>query len=164
MLSALLLARLTASIVDILHSTLPQLELKCITDSKVALYWIQGAHKEWKPFVHNRVEEIRKKVPPEQWSHCSGKTNPADLPSRGLSLLELSVSRLWSCGPDWIPTAVLSQGEPAKFTMPAECVSEMKKTTHILLASEPAVSAEVIMDCKRYGTLSRLVRITAYVL
>lgn len=81
-----------------------------------------------------------------------------------VSLLELSVSRLWSCGPDWIPTAVLSQGEPAKFTMPAECVSEMKKTTHILLASEPAVSAEVIMDCKRYGTLSRLVRITAYVL
>ena len=95
LLSALLLSRLIASEIDNLKSTLPPIEVRCYTDSKVALYWIQGTNKEWKPFVENRVTEIRRNVAPSLWSHCPGKSNPADLPSRGLSALEVSVNQLW---------------------------------------------------------------------
>lgn len=164
LLSALLLARLIATVADSLNSTLPQLELRCFTDSRVALYWIQGIDKEWKPFVRNRVAEIRQKVSPERWSHCPGETNPADLPSRGLPLLELAVSRLWRCGPEWLPAAVSSRCEPETSTMPDECASEMKKTAHTLLVTDTRVCVEEVMDCQRFGTLSRLVRVTAYVL
>lgn len=150
--------------VDSLNSTLPQLELQCFTDSRVALYWIQGTDKEWKPFVRNRVAEIRQKVSPEQWSHCPGETNPADLPSRGLSLLELSVSKLWRHDPEWLPAAVSSRCEPETFTMPDECASEMKKTAHTLLVTDTRVRVKEVIDCQRFGTLSRLVRVTAYVL
>ena len=76
-----------------------QVNIKCFTDSQVALYWIHGVENDWKPFVKNHVTEIRDSLSPDCWSHCSGKTNPADLPSRGISLSELSVSKLWQCGP-----------------------------------------------------------------
>ncbi len=117
LLSALLLARLITTVADSLASTLPQLKLRC---SKVALYWIQGVDKEWKPFVRNRVVEIRQKVPPERWFHCPGETNPADLPSRGLSLLELSVNTLWRRGPEWLRGAGSFQCDPEVLATPDE--------------------------------------------
>ena len=43
---------------------------KCFTDSKVALFRIRGLEKEWKQFIQNRVNEIRKLVPGECWDHC----------------------------------------------------------------------------------------------
>ena len=85
LLSALLLARLITTVSANLRSTMPPFDLKCYTDSLVALYWIQGTDKDWKPFVNNRVTEIRNHVSPENWSHCPGLSNPADLPSCDLS-------------------------------------------------------------------------------
>lgn len=69
---------------------------RCYSDSKVTLFWIQGVDKDWKPFVRNRVLEIRRLIPVECWSlHCSGRENSADIPSCGLPALELSVNKLW---------------------------------------------------------------------
>ena len=95
LLSAFLLSKLVTSVMEGLSHTLPQVSVRCYTDSQVALSWIRGTNKEWKPFVSNRVSEIRRRVHPEFWSHCPGSSNPADLPSRGLTSLELSVSQLW---------------------------------------------------------------------
>lgn len=102
LLSALLLARLIGTVSANLRSILPSFDLKCYTDSLVVLYWIKGTDKDWKPFVNNGVVEIRNHVSPEKWNHCPGLSNPADLPSRGLSLLELAVSQLWRKGPPWL--------------------------------------------------------------
>ena len=112
LLSAFLLSKLVTSVVDCLSFTLPQIELRCYTDSQVALFWIQGTAKEWKPFVNNRVKEIRKRVHPNHWCHCPGSSNPADLPSRGLTPLELSVSQLWRRGPDWLQNSFVPIGPP----------------------------------------------------
>ena len=103
LLSALLLTRLITAVSSALGATLPDIELECYTDSTVALYWIRGTKKEWKPFIQNRVNEIREKTSPELWCHCSGATNPADLPSRGMMMTELHVSRLWRYGQDTAP-------------------------------------------------------------
>ena len=84
LLSALLLSRLLTSVTQSLECELQLSPARCFTDSTVALCWIKGTDKSWKPFVQNRVDEIRKLTPPESWKHCSGKGNPADLPSRGL--------------------------------------------------------------------------------
>ena len=53
-----------------LQPTLPQLKLQCYTDSQIALYWIRGTNREWKPFVRNRVNKIRCNVHPSSWNHC----------------------------------------------------------------------------------------------
>ena len=86
LLSALLLARLTTSVSHSLNSQLTLAPPECFTDSRVALYWIQGIHKEWKQFVQNRVNEIRKLVPSGCWMHCRSQDNPADIPSRGATV------------------------------------------------------------------------------
>ncbi len=92
LLSALLLSKLVVSVVACLRSTLPPVEVRCYIDSQVALYWIQGTHKEWKPFVEHRVCEIRRNVKPSLWRYCPGRTNPADLPSRGLTISARAVT------------------------------------------------------------------------
>ena len=89
LLAALLLARLLSCVESALMEEIPLKPPICHTDSKVALYWIKGVDKEWKQFIENRVMEIRKLVPVECWMHCPGKENPADLPSRGMSVEEL---------------------------------------------------------------------------
>ena len=63
----------------------------------------------------------------------------------------------------WLPAALLSEHEPRGLNMPDECALEMKKITHSLLATEKRCVEEV-MNCKRYGTFSSLVRVTACVL
>jgi hypothetical protein len=77
------------------------LHIRCFTDSEVALCWIRGVGKDWRAFVQSRAEEIRQLVPPKLWSHCSGKDNPADIPSSGLDPTDFSLSKLWRHGPDW---------------------------------------------------------------
>ena len=125
LLSALLLSKLIVSVSQSLQPTLPQLQLHCYTDSQIALCWIRGVDREWKPFVHNRVKEIRCNVHPSLWSHCPGVSNPADLPTRGLTTLELSVNQLWRQGPDWLGMDLpWTDSEPA--CMPEECAVELK--------------------------------------
>ena len=86
LLSALLLSRLITTMSSVLKSTLPDLDIEYFTDSTVALYWIKGTSKERRPFVQNRVNEIREKTHPDLWHHCSGVINPADLPLREMTM------------------------------------------------------------------------------
>ena len=167
LLSALLLAKLLTSVATSLESELPLSLPTCYTDSKVALFWIVGLNREWKQFVQNRVSEIRRLLPPNCWKHVAGKDNPADLPSRGLALVELSVNKLWREGPDWLreKEAAECQGD---IPMPEECISEMKAKsqglTHSLLAAEEPSSLSKIIDCSQFSMIQRLFRVTAYVL
>ena len=100
LLSALILARLISHIKSVLEEVIPISHVRCWSDSEVALYWIRGENREWKQFVQNRVCEIRSLVPPDAWSHCSSKDNPADIASRGTSPAILAEST-WVSGPDW---------------------------------------------------------------
>uniref|UniRef100_A0A1X7UER6 Uncharacterized protein n=1 Tax=Amphimedon queenslandica TaxID=400682 RepID=A0A1X7UER6_AMPQE len=67
LLGILLLTRLMKSISEALKDDLKLLPATCYTDSQVALCWIVGDNKEWKPFVENRVKDIRRVVPVEPW-------------------------------------------------------------------------------------------------
>ena len=87
-------------------------------------------------------------VPPNCWSHCSGDTNPADLPSRGLSLIELLVNQLWRHGPEWLGMKLISQDETDLVSVPEECAMEMKvksQSSHNLLAPNPKQTVGEIM-------------------
>lgn len=112
------------------------------------------------------MNEILKRTEKEFWRHCPGKENPADLPSRGLTPLELSASALWRRGPIWmsesddLPTPDLSD-------MPGDCASEEKKTSktasHNLLNPSLIVGIGALMRCQDFSSLARLFRVTTYV-
>ena len=119
LLSSLLLARLMANVIVALQTVVKvQLGL-CFTDSKVALYWIQGEGKEWKQFVHNRVTEIRQLVPAANCLIAQEETTLLTFP-RGVSPKELEMSLLWRHGPDWL-RSISSVRRSEETTMPEEC-------------------------------------------
>ena len=77
--------------------------ISCITvwsDSKCALHWISST-KQLSVFVDNRVREI-KTLEGARFRYVPGGSNPADLPSRGVSLESLSTASLWWSGPAWL--------------------------------------------------------------
>ena len=165
LLSAVLLARLIHNIAEAIREDLQVSSFRCYTDSTVALHWILGIDKHWKPFIHNRVSEIRRLIPPENWAHCSGKDNPADLPSRGLTMQELASSEVWLNGPIWLK----DKSEPLDTPpMPDECLSELGRSdrllTHGLLAADVGSGIEQVIDCAKYSSLSRLLLVTSLVL
>ena len=167
LLSALLLSKLITAVTESVKPNLPQLGIQCYTDSLVALCWIQGTHKEWKVFVQNRVNEIRRNVHPTLWNHTPGKSNPADLPSRGLTALELSMNRLWKEGPEWLKLGTDPlPSRPAADAMPEECAQELKVTTKSLslISAESRNTIEGLMTCQNFSTYSRILRVTAQVL
>ena len=164
LLSCLVLARFITHVLAALESVIEVRLGLCFTDSKVALFWIQGEGKEWKPFVHNRVKEIRGLVSAKHWSHCPGKDNPADIPSRGVSQQELGMSLLWRHGPDWLPQILLEE-KGQEVTMPEECAVEMVKfqhLTHSLLSSIKSNGIGNVIACTRFSKLQKLLRVTVY--
>ena len=150
-----------------LGSEVPLTEPHCFSDSTVAIYWIRGVEKTWKPFVQNRVMEIRRLMQPPCWFHCPGQHNPADIPSRGHTPQQLLESSLWRSGPEWLKSSKLNEAEPLELPMPEDCQIEMKtdkaETAHGLqtMAEPPGIGQ--LMACENFSSLSRLVSITAKV-
>ena len=72
------------------------------SDSQNVLCWIKATTKEWKPFIKNRVNEIKNNSSSDSWNYCPGALNPADLPSRGCSPRRLPEQVSWFPGPTWL--------------------------------------------------------------
>ena len=66
-----------------------------------ALAWISN-YRHWKQFVRNCVNEIRKLACVENWRHCPGELNPADLPTRRVTGKDLVDNKLWFEGPEFL--------------------------------------------------------------
>jgi hypothetical protein len=82
LLGCLLLSRLITQIVTSLNNRVGIDAILCWSDSEVALSWIRGKEKSWKPWVENRVVEIRKVVDRSGWRYVKTELNPADVPTR----------------------------------------------------------------------------------
>ena len=55
------------------------------TDSTLVLQYVKNERQRFKTFVANRITEMHKNADPEQFRHISGKQNPADLLTHGVS-------------------------------------------------------------------------------
>ena len=164
LLSALLLAKLCHSIEMALKPVLQLEETICYTDSKVSLYWIAGVDQEWKQFVENRVTNIRQLVPSQNWKHCPGKQNPADIPSRGMSPRDLESNKIWLNGPEWLAHQ-LKPATEVHGEAPKECLLEKKKQTHTLATSQVARKGlGQLIKPERFSCLKKLLRVTALVI
>ena len=167
LLSALLLSRLVANLEGPLQSELQLDEMICYTDSKVTLNWIRDKNHQWKQYVGNRLASIQAIVPPNNWYHCPGKENLADIPSRGMTPSELSQNSLWLSGPIWLQTIQETAELPDfEITMPKECQQELKArgVTNMLTAIDnQGVEIAEVINCERFSSAIRLMKITAIV-
>ena len=174
-MAALILARLISRVNKTLEPCLAISSTRCWTDSKNVLYWIRGRDEEWKQFVNNRVEELRKLVAGDSWNHVPGVENPADLASRGTSPSALMSDTLWWNGPPWLlhvqeTSSTTDVHESAD--LPPDCLKEMKvqavrqmkETTSLVVKKSLQVGISQVMKCADYSDVFKLYRVTAYVL
>ena len=167
-------------------------ELFCWTDSEVALFWIKGKGKCWRPWVENRVVNLRKVVDRERWFHVSGVFNPADIPTRVCSR---DCIKQWFDGPEILHSDKFEEIKfdvSSRLKMVEEMVhSELKRKSlrdesdaksvksnelFVNISNEylfqSSAEEEKILDknigniigISRYSSLNKLINVTSYVL
>lgn len=161
--AAVMAAHLATFIVSTLHNQLRDVVVRLWSDSQIVLYWI-SSNKQLKPFVANRIKEIRSLFPIAAWGYCHTTDNAADLLTRGITPAQLQTA-LWSHGPVWLtsendwpkwsPTSVLH----IRTSEDVEPTASMVTTS---IDSTPGLHQ--IIDINRYSKLTRLLRVTACVL
>ncbi|XP_073952967.1 uncharacterized protein [Choristoneura fumiferana] len=99
-------AELLARLMNKIEQCLPGHNIKKFgwTDSTAVLGWIQGEINRWKPFVANRVSQIKDVMGPECWRYVKSADNPADCASRGITATQLKNHPSWWSGPECIIT------------------------------------------------------------
>ena len=137
----------------------------CFTDSLINLGRIKRGGNAYKQWVGNRINEIAALIPAELWHFCPGLQNPADLASRGSNASELTESKLWWHGPDFIN---LHPGQWPKLEKIPDLESTLEKSE--LQPSSSKVSATktdfTLMDTivDRFENWEKFLRFSAYIL
>jgi len=136
------------------------------SDSTITLSWIKGQPSKWKTYVANRVSKIQQVSDPQFWKFVPGIKNPSDCASRGVSVADLITHPLWWRGPASIPSLPqLLNADLAPQPIGLEEICELKKET-----KPPVQLCNLTTDSwpmkiiQRFSTLTRLRRVTAYML
>jgi hypothetical protein len=109
------------------------------TDSRNALFWISSTPKRLKVFVQNRVAEIQRSTEGSQWGHISTEDNPADVPTRDITIEELRDKKIWSLGPACLrdPRYVFKSFEAQTLEPEDVCMEEFKSEVFLGFHPEP---------------------------
>lgn len=97
-------ARLGARLAKFMRATygLTDIDVTFWTDSTIVVHWLKKNPDDCRPFVANRIIEIRERGENGIWRHISGHQNPADLLTRGMAATKLRDATLWWQGPAWL--------------------------------------------------------------
>ena len=144
------------------------LDVKTVTfwcDSQIVLSWLSSS-KELKPFVRNRVQEIKDLTGVSVWNYCPTKSNPADCLTRGETTDKFLNNKLWMNGPEWIHDEsawpIWNRFTDASSSVTLEVNCELD--TADLCAESMKTTANNTVDALRFSSYSKLLRVTAYVL
>lgn len=157
---------LGARLLKLLRDTVPHenLEYFCWTDSRICLSWLQSTPTKCKPFVCNRVIEIQGLTETSHWKHCSGKTNTADLVTRGISAQNLCTNNLWWHGPEWLagPQEAWPQSDVISDESP-DVLSEARSHEEATVLACHCSPEEPLFDIHKRSRWIRVTRITAWI-
>ena len=148
----------------ILSSIKCQCKVHLWSDSQIVLYWINSS-KKLKPFVSHRINEITNHFPTQNWHYCPSADNPADLLTRGISSQQFILSTVWKYGPPWLTSKQLWPTWSAGETLQPESTEAITHT--LTLIQQPIANDEgihQIIPLSHYSNLTKLLRVTAYIL
>lgn len=156
--AAVLLVRQILRLRDVLD--LHQISTHLWTNSTVALTWIRSHPSRWKDFVRNRVSLIQE-LSNSRWHHVSGKENPADLASRGVSPQLLEQQQLWWNGPQWLRNHSTSW---PSFIPTCNATDDLEERPSICSMATETFESNLWDLLDRYSSLKALIRTTAWLL
>ena len=124
---------------------------------------VEAIRKDWKLWVENRVQIVRKNVAPENWFYVPTDRNPSDLATRLKSPVCLKGRLLWWQGTDFLKSekiVMLSQQFSESDVLPEQKSAVMS----IVAKCEKVVGVGEVVDCCSFSSLRALLRIAGYVL
>ena len=133
-------------------------KVRYLTDSRVALAWIQGQSRNYRPFVSTRVAEIEDNSKPMEWSHCPTDVNVPDDITKGISVEEINVR--WLPGPQFLH--LKEEQWPTERGTPN--IKEVNKEQRKVTMTCAVNVLTPILECTKFSSWKRLLRTTAYVL
>ena len=153
---AVLASRLSKTIVEQCRFQFEKTVL--FMDSKIVLAWICSEARRFKPFVSIRVGEIQSNTDPAQWRHIPGELNVADDVSRGIPATSL-VER-WKHGPKFLYLPEEEWPHDSSNVDQSEVEGESRKVHTVFIHTKE----ESPIDCTKFSSWRRLIRVTAYIL
>ena len=78
------------------------IKMRYFSDSQVTLYRINHDYTVYKPFVANRLKQIKETTNEEDWYYVETELNVSDAPSHGKPLGEFVKSKEWWEGPSFL--------------------------------------------------------------
>ena len=153
--AAVLASRLGKSIIE--ESRLKFESVRYLSDSRVALAWIQGQSRSYKPFVSARVGEIQDNSRPSDWYHCPTDLNVADDVTKGISPQELNGR--WFNGPDFLQL----QDDLWPKELGSIDTKEVEKERRKIHITCPLTASQPVLNCEDFSSWRKLLRVTAYV-
>ena len=160
-------ASIGARLCSYLEKTLPVTKVFLWSDSQIVLQWLHTT-KQLKPYVANRITEIKTLTSVDNWKYCPTVENPADLLTRGITANRFVASENWRKGPLWLLAS-------------PENWPPWTPSTHLLLTQTEDFTNEGkvpitpednqkqpglhhVIQASNFSSPSRLVNITAYLL
>ena len=133
------------------------------SDSEVAIAWIKGTDKKWKPWIQSRVNKIKEISDVKSWNHVSTKINPADIGTHEVTALKIADNDQWWYGPSFLKEKIVVPLKQVNLNV------EEAQLIGIFIANSivpVSVNNEVsnIIDVEKFSSLKKLLRVTAYVL
>ena len=163
LLSSLLLTELMQSLCTAIKDVISIKKNNFWSDSEVALSWIKGEGKQWKPWVQNRVQKIREMSDVDVWYHVCTELNPADIGIREAAALKFVNNDLWWYGPPYLKQKIETLDEVV--LQAGDVVNERESVVVLVVDSAPVKVCGVgnFLQVERYGSLKKLLRVTAYI-
>jgi len=149
LMAALITARLANTVQSIFPTDFFQ-SAEFFSDSQVVLGWIRNHKKTYKPFVMNRLVEIRRLTSIDSWKYVPGELNPADLATRKASIRAWYTNELWWNGPNLCQISL----------EPANVIDDEQEGIQLQTTSED----NQIVDFERFSNYKRLLNTMRYVL
>ena len=128
----------------------------------MALWWLKQVSKAWDVWVQNRVQCIRAMVERSRWYYVSIHSNSDDLSTKFNSLRSCRFNSLWWEGPSYLKQNYSHW--PLEEIISTDLVQEERSDIHSLVVNHGVDSIGKVIDCCRFSSFERLLKVASYVL
>ena len=132
----------------------------------IALYWIKN-NKEWKIWVQNRADIIKKFVIPDKLHYISSSDNPAEIATRECLPNSTFNNKLGWFGPEFLLGNKESWPEDklvSDVTDESRSDAKSNVAVNVEFIDHPKQKISAIININKYGSLIKVLKISFYVL
>ncbi|CAG2184992.1 unnamed protein product [Mytilus edulis] len=161
LMGAVVGAKLAKHVSNILGIT----EITFWCDSQIVLSWLYSS-KIQKPFIANRITEIRQLVENKTWRYCPTDCNPADYLTRGMSSSKFLNNDTWFNGPKWLAhEEQWPHWDRNSVAMTTITDNESKDIVRQIQQNDDRFTVvKEVINIEKFSSFPKLLRIMSYVL